>query len=305
MWHARMLRDAGWPGERSISSHEQQAIRAWKDALSSLASLDLIQPSLDYRASLDWLRDITAHTLFQPEDEGAPIQVMGLFESSGLSFDHLWVMGLHEEALPQPARPHPFLPLGLQRAHKLPRSSAERELEVATMVMRRLEISAREIVWSYPRFEGDTPLAPSPLLKRASMWTPPIAENIRAAASLETFADPCAPPVLPESMQSGGTRLLLDMAACPFRAWAFRRAGARALEEPEPGIRQPEPRYGRTRRAQTDLAGTGFTRCAAEPERRRASGSGGAACRDGVAQDSRDRACARAEALGTAIDRVA
>jgi ATP-dependent helicase/nuclease subunit B len=34
----------------------------------------------------------------------------------------------------------------------------------------------------------------------------------------------------------GGTRVLADQAACPFRAFARHRLGARALESPEPGL---------------------------------------------------------------------
>ena len=59
----------------------------------------------------------------------------------GLRFDHLWVMGLHHEAWPQSANPNPFLPIALQREHKLPHSSADRELEFAAKVMEHGEIA--------------------------------------------------------------------------------------------------------------------------------------------------------------------
>jgi RecB family exonuclease len=38
----------------------------------------------------------------------------------------------------------------------------------------------------------------------------------------------------------GGTRILVDQAACPFRAFACHRLGAQALERPEPGLGAPE-----------------------------------------------------------------
>ena len=158
---SRILRYAGWPGDRTLSSEEYQTVRAWNGVLSNFATLDPIIPRLDFAAALDRLTQLAQSTPFQPEDEGAPVQVMGLFESSGLHFDHLWVTGLHDEALPSPARPNPFLPLDLQKANGLPHSSPARELDVAHALMARLLKSAPELVLSYPLQEGDQQLDPA------------------------------------------------------------------------------------------------------------------------------------------------
>ena len=109
-----------------------------------------------------------ANTRFQVEDEGAPVQVMGMLEAAGLRFDHLWIMGLHDEALPAPANPNPFLPTSLQRQHRLPHSSPERELEFANKLMERLLASAPDVVLSYPETDGDRALTPSPLVAGGS-----------------------------------------------------------------------------------------------------------------------------------------
>ena len=157
--------------------------------------------------------------------------------------------GLHDEALPGPTRPNPFLPLELQRAHGLPHSSAARELEVATMVMRRLKTSAPELVLSYPKQDGDQQLGPSPFLgeigNRAPIWQVPtwvesMRSNATSGSTIEMLTDPVAPPVPAGTTHLGGTWLLRDMAACYFRAWAVNRAGARPLEEPEAGITSRE-----------------------------------------------------------------
>jgi len=58
---------------------------------------------------------------------------------------------------------------------------------------------------------------------------------IFAARKLEPFEDWRAPRVKP-GPQRGGTRVLADQAACPFRAFARWRLGADALEEPAPGL---------------------------------------------------------------------
>ena len=98
---------------------------AWRDLLSGFATLDLITPRMNLAQAIDRLRQQAANTRFQVEDEGAPVQVMGMLEAAGLRFDHLWIMGLHDEALPAPTNPNPFLPSSLQREHRLPHSSAE------------------------------------------------------------------------------------------------------------------------------------------------------------------------------------
>ena len=87
---------------------------------------------------------------------------MGLLEASGLRFDHLWIMGLHDDALPAPPSPNPFLPVSLQREFQLPHSSAARELEFGGKLIDRLLASAPDVVVSYPETEGDRALAPSP-----------------------------------------------------------------------------------------------------------------------------------------------
>ncbi len=71
----------------------------------SLASLDLTAPPMNL-AQVSGLAAATGRQCrFQVEDEGAPVQVMGMLEAAGLRFDHLWIMGLHDEALPAPANP--------------------------------------------------------------------------------------------------------------------------------------------------------------------------------------------------------
>lgn len=51
----------------------------------------------------------------------------------------------------------------------------------------------------------------------------------------ESIADGIAPPISAAQVR-GGTKVLSDQAACPFRAFARHRLGARALEEPSDGL---------------------------------------------------------------------
>jgi ATP-dependent helicase/nuclease subunit B len=238
---AGLLEAFGWPGDRSLSSNEFQTIEAWRGLLSNLASLDLTTPALSFAQIIDWLRESAANARFQVEDEGAPVQVMGMLEAAGVHFDHLWIMGLHDEALPAGASPNPFIPSTLQRQHNLPHCSAARELEFGSRLMERLLRSAPDVVLSYPEREADRTLAPSPLVADGS-WLRADAQDtdswiarMRAESVFETMADESGPELVGSS-SPGGSSLFKDMAACPFRAFAKHRLGATPMEDPDLGL---------------------------------------------------------------------
>jgi probable DNA repair protein len=241
---SKLLETLGWPGERTLTSREHQVLEAWFGMLSSFAALDVAAAPMNTTQALSRLQELAAGTPFQVENEGAPVQIMGLLEASGLRFDHLWIMGLHDEALPAAVSPNPFIPISLQREHLLPHASPERELEFATKLVGRLLTSAPNIVLSYPETEGDRVLAPSPLLAGDS-WqaTAPGDESndwiarMRASVPMDELPDELAPPVAADAAQQpGGASLFKDMAACPFRAFAKHRLGARPLEETDLGL---------------------------------------------------------------------
>lgn len=235
-----LLQTMGWPGDRPLNSHEHQLVSRWAELLTQFASLDTVSSRLSLSQAVARLRGLAAGTIFQFEDTGAPVQISDHIEIAGVRFDRLWVMGLHDEALPAPADPNPFLPISLQWEHALPNASADRQYETARIVFERLTSSASEVVLSFAEMEGDLRLSPSPFLTAAPQpETAPPSDwiaRIRAAAEVETFVDETGPAHQDEAVQRGGAKLLHDMAACPFRAFATYRLGARKLECAEPGL---------------------------------------------------------------------
>jgi probable DNA repair protein len=218
-------------------------LEAWLALLSNFAALDLAASPMTFAQALSRVQEIGAVSAFQVENEGAPVQIMGLLEASGLRFDGLWIMGLHDEALPAAASPNPFIPISLQREHGLPHASAERELSFARKLIDRLLTSAPGVVLSYPETEGDRLLAPSPLVAggfwregtedaRSSGWI----ARMRESVPMEELIDEEAPLVAMDGRQPGGASLFKDMAACPFRAFAKHRLNARPLEETDLGL---------------------------------------------------------------------
>ena len=252
---SKLVTASGWPGARSRHHGENEAIEFWKELLSSLASLDIVLPSLSYDAAFAQLRSI-AHRSRLREDPGddAPVQVLDLEEAAdslpGLRFNALWVAGLHSGAWPNPARPVPFLPLELQHAAGIPQSSAERECKRARQITRLLEIAAPEVVFSCPQIAGEEQLRMSPLIEKHLPDMLPdmkkgesVLLQIAESAALLEMGSAEAPPLPAGTEIPGGARLLEDQAACPFRAFAVHRLGARELDEWEIGV-SPRERGG-------------------------------------------------------------
>jgi probable DNA repair protein len=235
-----LLSKLGWPGDATLASEEFQASEAWGRLLSEFARLDAVGAQFTYGEALSRVRRLAAETVFQPESQPAPVQVLGALEAAGARFDHLWIAGMDDDSWPPPARPDPFLPAAVQRAHALPHSSAERELDFARVRTGRLLSAAGDVVVSHALHDGDRELGPSPLIRSipqtelAAPDYPIYAEAIRASAAIERFEDKVGPPTAGDV--SGGTSILRHQALCPFRAFAEVRLGAVALETPEEGL---------------------------------------------------------------------
>lgn len=238
---SRWLDAAGWcrASARALDSREFQAREAFTGLLGRLAELDDVLGTTDISTVLGWLRRIANETLFQPRVADAPVQVLGLFEASGMSFDALWIAGMDDETLPAAPHPNPFLPLPLQREHGLPQSSAVREQAFAERLFGKLLRAAPSVTCSYARMEGDAERRSSPLIEHLPEVDdiPPasrVADRWLATAELESLQDGNG-PALADSHSSGGTGLLADQAACPFRAFAKHRLHAAEWPTPEAG----------------------------------------------------------------------
>jgi probable DNA repair protein len=187
------------------------------------------------------LQRLCNDTLFQPESGEAPIQVLGILESAGLRFDCLWVSGLTDDAWPLAARANPFLPIALQKKAGIPEASAEGSLELDRRLTAEWKVAAQEVVFSHAQKEADHDLAPSQLILDVAQGEIALADFPRyrgvlfAHGSLESVADNVAPRVTEKAVR-GGTRVLADQAACPFRAFARWRLHAEALDEPAAGL---------------------------------------------------------------------
>ncbi len=231
----------GFPGERALDSAEYQTLKKWHDVLAQFARLERVTAKMGYGEAVARLRCMAADTAFQPESPDVPVQILGVLESAGCEFDHLWVMGLSADAWPLAARPNPFLPLPLQREAGIPESSADASLELDRRITQGWLGAAGEVVLSHPSREADRELEPSPLiaaLPEGALDLPaytPLRNAIYASSLLERFDDAKAPASGPGETR-GGSALIRDQAACPFRAFALHRLSSKGLEAPHAGL---------------------------------------------------------------------
>ena len=129
----------------------------------------------------------------------------------------------------------------------MPHSTAERELAYARRVTQRLLASAPEVVCSYPMFSGEEKLRVSPLIEAlpeiAAAGAPfetALRRIFSAAVPLDQQPLGPAPLLPPGTFQRGGLGVLADQAACPFRAFARHRLGAREYDPADIGISPSE-----------------------------------------------------------------
>jgi ATP-dependent helicase/nuclease subunit B len=233
---------AGFPGERTLDSVEYQTLKRWHETVAAFAALDRVLPRMGYADALSRLRRMAADTLFQPESPEVPIQILGVLEASGQTFDALWVIGLSDDQWPPPCRPNPFLPVAVQRAAGLPQGSVDDALAAARRMTARWRVAASEVVLSHPLHEGDRELQPSPLIAAVAEMQPDITDYpefgsaIHAARAMTTGSGDAAPALIGSAVAGGGTALLKDQAACPFRAFARHRLHATAPDAPHSGL---------------------------------------------------------------------
>lgn len=239
----RLLSALGWPGSGTDGT-EFQAEQRWRSLVGEFGACDEFTGRVSRAEAVGLLREMAGRVLFEPQELRAPLLVIDPETSAGMHFDALWVCGLDATAWPPPAAPDPFLPRDVQVCHGLPRATAALAAQDARRVFERLLASAPEVILSVPEVERDAPLLPSPLLAEIhervapAGWTEPRVARDQYARrpALDSLSDAAMPPVAAGEGERGGARLLELQAACPFRAQAELRLGARALDEPAVGV---------------------------------------------------------------------
>lgn len=235
----RILDAAGWPGGRPLSSAEFQIQRRLEESLDTCATLGAVTHRTGWNSFLAILDRALDETLYAPESESAPILIAGPAETAGLSADGIWFLGATEDAWPATGITHPFLPLGLQREAEMPHAHPSIDWALAEKMTLRLAASTCELVFSHPRQVDGTEAHPSRLALQFAGQPEALPDELLPTPHPKPLAVPCedrSQIPYPPGSAPGGSELLTNQSACPFRAFASARLGARDWEAAEAGL---------------------------------------------------------------------
>ena len=242
-----LLKNIEFPSKRfKLSSSEYQVLKGWNGLLEGLASLDDLLGQINRSEAISYLTKMAGDTIHQPESDECPIQVMGLLESSGLCFDHIWILGAHSDAFPAQPSPNPFIPLFVQKRHNLPHSTPERELAFSKSLLNKIFNSSNLFEVSFPKVLDKKEVFISPLfdsLKKENAGgfiseSSRIKDAVHSESAVEDMpTDADIPPGEGElGMVKGGTSIIKDQSWCPFRAFAIHRLDAYGMDTPGLGL---------------------------------------------------------------------
>jgi probable DNA repair protein len=254
-WRATTLkhRDAAWPSAwterfqleltalgfghgRSLGSREFQVLRRWHELLESFAALDgAVGAPLPRAAALARLAERARDLTFREADPGSAVEILGVQEALGARFDAAWLTTLDRDTWPAAARRDPLIPGPIQQS--VPASTPEGCRARAVAELDGLKRIAPELRGSYAVGEDEIPRRCTPLLGSDVLEPSPEPDRMpQATVALESVVDDERTPALNEMSIRGGTAVLRNQSACPFRAQAIHRWGAGELSPPRPGI---------------------------------------------------------------------
>ncbi|WP_251357957.1 PD-(D/E)XK nuclease family protein [Kangiella sp. TOML190] len=239
----KILATAQWPGHRELSSREYQIQQSLLESFNGLKSHQLFyRDAISFSKLLELLLVVIAEKQFHQEQPKAPIQIMGLLETVGLEFDKVWLTGATYQVLPSKANPNPFIEKSLLKQHQMPGCSAQRELDYAQQLFTSVLSASPQVTVSYPLFEGESELLPSPLLSQyrhqaATADTSLIPTPLRQLSNLQLDEYQDEQGIeLTDKQIKGGTGFFKDQINCPFKAYLSYRLRAKAFEEAEEGL---------------------------------------------------------------------
>jgi len=215
---------------------EIRQLNAFRECLTALVAIDAIRERMEWQAFLSQLVSLCNETLLSETVRYPQVSVLPLEQAAGGKFDRLFAIGFDEEALPLPARPIPLLPFTLQRQHALPGSTAALAFTESAFLWQQLQQAAPVVQLSFARKREERELGPSPFLRDIDSCMQDNPESPPPPFESEHFDDAPAVPLLGDEHVRGGSAIIRNQSACPFRAFASHRLMLAPLGETTPGI---------------------------------------------------------------------
>ncbi len=234
---AHYLNEQPWI-QRALNSMEYQYWQRWQALWQAL----LVEGPLlgDWNAPLllHALEELTRETEFQPQSFHEPIQILGVLEAAGLSFEALFVTGLTQDQWPARADPSPFIPYTLQVQHQMPHADATRQLDFAQKVFQRFIQSAPTVVLSHATMVAHRAVMMSPLLQSYGVPVVTAVNMIRdrPALSWQTVTSTAVPFEPCDYDKTYSVRSLQLQSDCPIKAFLTLRVEVPETIDPTLGL---------------------------------------------------------------------
>lgn len=243
----RLLDVWGWGTGVALDSLEYQQHTSWHDALDSFAALDGVLPNLILEEGLAALRRFLNDLPFQPQTSDRAIQVLGPLETSGLTFDGLWITGMDAGTWPQRPRPNPYLPVSIQRSLAMPGCDAGHNKTAALRRAEHWRSCTPELRVTFQGLRDEAEQLPSPVFpgtevragETGSAFDPRWLEQADAHREAVPWID-VPLEATEKAAQGAGSAVLEAQAACPFRAFAQFRLAAGPSPAPHVGLAPSE-----------------------------------------------------------------
>lgn len=223
------LRNLGFPGESPLNSASFQCFERFMDLIDEFSKLDFLRSQFSAKMALATFETMAKQTIFQAKIPETQIEVLGLLEASGCTFDALWMSGLTDQSFPKKAQASAFIPLSLQKTLNMPHSSSHREWTLATKLWDRILRSADQCFFSYPEMQGDCPMRPSSLMSHHDRISLPVRPNLQNETELTEMDEDYCIALNDQEMKTASVSLLANQARCPFKAFAAQRLAAKKI----------------------------------------------------------------------------
>lgn len=225
-WFGSLLGSTGWPGDGERGSDVFQVMEAFRSQLETLGEIDLVASPVKLDAALSLLRNRLGSQIFQVEAHDAPVQVMGVLESAGMTFDGVWLGDLIEGKWPGRATPNPFIPVPIQQEAGIPEASSNGSAALCEQQMQRLAGSTAELQLGCYAYDGEVEIAPSPLIAECpvegvKMNQVDLAQQIfdTRPTRFNKLKDNHGPSLAKDARPGGGTSLIRTQSRCPRQAF--------------------------------------------------------------------------------------
>lgn len=246
-WLDQTLQRLNWAGFRVLSSVEFQIQERVHQVTSELVDVQLLMGDISFSHFRQELESRLRATRFQPQTDTAPIQIMGVLESSGINFDGIWLCESESTNWPAANQANPLLPRSVLREYKMPGSGPEREQHYAAQLLEGYCTAAPEIVFSWCQYQGDAENTLSPMLGHIQelksfetafiLQSREMAQSEQLGALIEFCDDDVVGQPLLHSQLKGGSGIIKSQSQCPFKAYAEYRLNIRSTDEIQEGVK--------------------------------------------------------------------